>query len=215
MFTPSSDHFRHHARFYASAAAGLSVWSLGWRLGPAARIALAGDCFFLLYLALVAWFMRRLGPDELRALAKVEDEGIGLIVLVTLAAIALALGSFALLLNESSTSAATLIVALATVPLGWLALHTVMAFHYAHLFYAEPDEEPEQEVGGLTFPGEGDPAAIDFLYHAFTIGMTAQVSDVQATNRPMRGVILAHATTSFFFNTVILALAVNVAITVK
>ena len=33
MFTPSSDHFRHHARFYASAAVGVCVWMLlapGW-----------------------------------------------------------------------------------------------------------------------------------------------------------------------------------------
>ena len=43
------------------------------------------------------------------------------------------------------------------------------------------------------------------------IGMTAQVSDVQVQSSVMRRLTLAHGVVSFFFNTVILALAVNVA----
>jgi uncharacterized membrane protein len=39
--------------------------------------------------------------------------------------------------------------------------------------------------------------------------MTCQVSDVQVTSRPMRRLTLMHGVLSFFFNTVILALAVN------
>jgi len=41
--------------------------------------------------------------------------------------------------------------------------------------------------------------------------MTAQVSDVQVLTTPMRRLTLAHGIASFFFNTVLLALAVNVA----
>jgi uncharacterized membrane protein len=44
------------------------------------------------------------------------------------------------------------------------------------------------------------------------VGMTAQVSDVQVLTTPMRRVTLAHGVVSFFYNTVLLALAVNVAI---
>jgi uncharacterized membrane protein len=42
--------------------------------------------------------------------------------------------------------------------------------------------------------------------------MTAQVSDVQVVSSEMRRMTLAHGVVSFFFNTVIVALAVNVAV---
>ena len=42
--------------------------------------------------------------------------------------------------------------------------------------------------------------------------MTAQVSDVQVLSTAMRRVTLLHGVVSFFNNTVLLALAVNVAI---
>jgi uncharacterized membrane protein len=58
-------------------------------------------------------------------------------------------------------------------------------------------------------PGEEQPDYWDFLYFSFVIGMTCQVSDVQVTSRPMRRLTLMHGVLSFFFNTVIPALAVN------
>jgi uncharacterized membrane protein len=39
--------------------------------------------------------------------------------------------------------------------------------------------------------------------------MTAQVSDVDTTSREMRNTTIAHGVVSFFYNTVILAFAVN------
>jgi uncharacterized membrane protein len=39
--------------------------------------------------------------------------------------------------------------------------------------------------------------------------MTAQVSDVQVRTARMRAVTLAHGVVSFFFNTVLIAIAVN------
>jgi uncharacterized membrane protein len=47
-------------------------------------------------------------------------------------------------------------------------------------------------------------------YYSFVVGMTAQVSDVQVLGTEMRRVTLAHGVVALFFNTVILALAVNV-----
>ena len=43
--------------------------------------------------------------------------------------------------------------------------------------------------------------------------MTAQTSDVTITRTPMRKLNLLHAVVSFFFNTVLVAAAVNVAVT--
>jgi uncharacterized membrane protein len=47
---------------------------------------------------------------------------------------------------------------------------------------------------------------------AFVIGMTAQTSDVAITTTAMRRVNLMHAIVSFFFNTVLVAAAVNAAV---
>jgi uncharacterized membrane protein len=47
------------------------------------------------------------------------------------------------------------------------------------------------------------------MYFSFVIGMTCQVSDVAVTTRSMRRTTLVHGILSFFFNTVILALSVN------
>ena len=45
------------------------------------------------------------------------------------------------------------------------------------------------------------------------IGMTAQVSDVVLETRSLRQAVLVHGVASFFYNTCILALAVNAAVT--
>ena len=62
---------------------------------------------------------------------------------------------------------------------------------------------------GLDFPGTAEPGGYDFLYFAFVIGMTAQTSDIAITSTAMRKINLVHAVVSFFFNTVLVAAAVN------
>jgi uncharacterized membrane protein len=103
------------------------------------------------------------------------------------------------------------VLAIASVLLGWLTLHTIAAFHYAHLYYAKAVSSRGQDAGGLEFPDTNEPTGWDFLYYSFVVGMTAQVSDVQVLATPMRRLTLAHSVVSFFYNTVILALAVNLA----
>jgi uncharacterized membrane protein len=85
------------------------------------------------------------------------------------------------------------------------------AVHYAHLYW-EPGAEPEKPSRGLEFPGTGSPGDWDFVYFAFVIGMTAQTSDVAISSRRIRVFSLLHAIATFFFNTVIVAAAVNVAV---
>lgn len=207
------DHVKYHARFYASVGFGLAVWLLSFPLSASFRTAAAGDSFFLIYL-LLAWIAgRRLTPDDLRAKAESDDEGITVIVIIALAAIALSLSSLVLVLRQSEGGAAQVAIAFAAVPLGWSTLHTILAFHYAHLYYGKSDKDGSQDAGGLAFPeGAKEPALLDFLYYAFVVGMTAQVSDVQTTGRDMRLATLVHAMVSFFFNTVIVALMVNAAV---
>jgi len=44
------------------------------------------------------------------------------------------------------------------------------------------------------------------------VGMTCQVSDVQITSRRMRRLALAQGILSFGFNTIVLALVINIAV---
>jgi uncharacterized membrane protein len=76
----------------------------------------------------------------------------------------------------------------------------------------EHEEGVGAEHGGLDFPGDDEPSGHDFLYYALVIGMTAQTADVNITRTSMRKLTLLHAVVSFFFNTVLVAAAVNVAV---
>lgn len=202
----------HHARFYGAVTLGLAIWfTLQGQVAEPLRLVIAGDGFFVAYLIITTFFLTRLTPARMRLRSQNEDEGIFIIALMTLAAVSLSLWSiFEILHAKSETSPLLIALALVGVPLGWFTFHTVMGFHYAHLYYL-PDKK-NTDAGGLDFPDTKEPSSWDFLYCSFVIGMTAQVSDVEVTSGNMRKVTLVHSVISFFYNTVLLALAVNVAV---
>lgn len=197
-----------HSRFLIAFALGVAAGIVAWALSVAPDFALlaAADVFFLIYLALTARIIGATGSEELRRHAAEDDEGVALILLLAALAAAVSVTAIFLVLNADASSLAARLAALVSLPLGWATIHTLVAFHYAHLHY-------RGEVPGFQFPGKGDPDAWDFLYASFTIGMTAQVSDVQVATRPLRRAVLVHGGASFFYNTCILALAVNAALT--
>ena len=106
-----------------------------------------------------------------------------------------------------------LLLTLLTVIFSWTLVHTVFGFRYAHAFYGDSDDPGVQKhAGGLIFPGDRPPDYFDFAYFSFVVGMTCQVSDVQITSRPMRRLTLAQSILSFGFNTIVLALVINIAV---
>lgn len=94
---------------------------------------------------------------------------------------------------------------LVAVVVAWTLTHTGFSLRYAHLYYRD-DEEGE---GGLEFPGGAKPTDFDFAYFSYTIGMCFQVSDVTVSSAQIRRLVLGHALLSFAYNTVILALSLN------
>lgn len=206
-----SRHRRFFGAFVAGLAAGALTFAAGWPLSAGERGLVAANAFFLSYLVLMAALVARMDHHDLRRHVEDADEGIWLIALLALAAVA---GSGAAILGAlagpSGGSAVLPALALASVPLGWATLHMVMAFHYATLWYARPG--PGDPARGLTFPGTPSPGLWEFLYHSYVIGMTAQVADVDVTSSRMRRAVMAHSVTAFFYNTAILALAVNAAV---
>lgn len=194
---------------------GLALWlALGGSARGPIAVVIAGDAFFGLYLAWTVVLARHVTPDSFRHRADIDDEGLPLIVLITMIAAGLGVASIFSLLNKAEGPAPLhLVLAVAGVALGWATLHTVFAFRYAHIYYGKSGVErgKRRDARGLEFPGDEEPGVWDFLYFSLVIGMTAQVSDVQVTDSYMRRVTLGHGVLSFIFNTVILALAVNIA----
>ncbi len=203
---------RRHARFLAAFSVGLMA-ALGAGLGGLSggmRVLLAVDLFYVTYLVLMLP-LTRMTPAALRKRAASADEGTQLIIVLAFFAVAIGLAALVSILGRNGTRTSFEVgLALASVPLGWAMIHTLAAFHYAHMFYGQGADNADR--GGMNFPGGAEPGIWDFLYVAFGIGMTAQVADVAVTDSGLRRAVLLHSVVSFFLNTVILALAVNAAV---
>lgn len=205
-------HLRHHVRFYGAALIGLAYYLLAPPLTPSVHVIAAGDLFFVVYLSAMAGLVLRSRPVDLKARAADVDEGIAVVLLIVLTTIGFCCAGIVAILGERQAPATLpLVLAVGGAPLGWLTLHTIAAFHYANLFYGPRTAESGPS---LLFPGTPEPGIWDFIYFAFVVGMTAQVSDVQVLSTSMRRATLGHSLVSFAFNTAIIAMAVNALVAV-
>lgn len=179
------------------------------------RVAAGWIVAVTVYLVLTALVIGPAGPEQCRHYSRLQDprRWIIMVMMVIAAGVSLlALGtSFAKAANETDVGLTLrLVFAALTIIASWTLTHSVFGLHYAHHFYGDDEtREGLQDRGGLQFPGNDAPDYWDFLYFSYVVGMTCQVSDVQVTSRGMRRMVLLHGVLSFFFNTFILALAVN------
>ena len=204
-------HFVQHGRFYVAVAVALVGLFVVRLFDEKIAPVIAGDLFFATYFASMLVLAFRSDIRRLRQRARMEDEGIAIIMLLTVGAIAFSFISiFAMLSGKGGPPIFHLSMALLSIPLGWSVLNGMFAFHYARLFYQPADEGSEEDAGGLDFPGDAKPGIWDFWYFAFVIGATFQTSDVAIKTTDFRVVALFHSIASFVFNTVLLALAVNI-----
>lgn len=187
------------------------AFALARQLGWPAPAAIGADAFFVAFLAASWWLVFRLTDDDLEKRADIEDEGAFVVTLITLAAIAYTSFAIFTVLNEKHHhGGAEMALTLAGAPLSWFMLQTVMAFHYAYLHYVHDDRKGY--VPGIDFPTCKQPGPWEFLYVAMVVGMTAQVADTNLQTTEMRRAVMLHSIVSFFFNTVLIAMAVNAAV---
>jgi|SRR5262245_42300847 len=183
----------------AALAASRHRWEyrllVGWDTGAFALL-----CF-------VWFFILTADPRETRCRAAAADPGrtATWIIVLLASAFSLITGASVLANRSAGDAGALLPLSLASAVLAWSLTHTSYTLRYAHLYYRDDDEGE----GGLDFPGTPKPSDFDFAYFAYTIGMCFQVSDVAVTSPQIRRAVLAHALISFAYNTVILALALN------
>jgi uncharacterized membrane protein len=181
----------------------------------ATRAIIAWDIGVVAFLVFSAYLFTTERLDRMAADAAAQQEGEWTIFWLTVAAVAI---SFAAIISEFADTKSMapaqrgLHVALVAVTLfvSWLMTHTTFSFRYAHEYY-ETGPGSEAITGGLDFPGEKRPDYLDFLYFSLVLGMTFQVSDVQITARKFRRLAAVHGLLSFLFNTIILAVSVNIA----
>ena len=182
-----------------------------WRL--ITRSLSAWDMGIIFYLALTAAMMLNSDDKAIQRRAASQDEsGLVILGLTLLGAIASLAAIIAELVSAKtlSGSAEEQAVALAavTVILSWVFMQTMFALHYAHAFYNARDPGSD---GGLEFPAKyNTPDYWDFVYFSFIIGTAAQTADINITSRSIRRVVTLQCVTVFFFNTTILALAINI-----
>ena len=155
--------------------------------------------------------------DHMRQRAARQDLGRSVILVAIVAGalvsmLALAFVQKALKSANGDTAILPLATIVGTIVLSWFLVHVVFSLHYAHGYYgpAEDEDDADGLVGGLEFPSEPKPDYWDFMYFSFVVGMTCQVSDVQISGRMLRRLALFHGIVSFFFNTIILALTINI-----
>ncbi len=158
--------------------------------------------------ALLVWVWRISWPQDAAGTKRLAEEEARTRVTdaVVLSAAVASLGAVvqALLLSATRDAVGVLTVVLGVlvVILSWALVNTVFALKFARLYYSGGD-------GGIDFGQEEPPAYSDFAYLAFTVGMSFAVPDTQITATPIRKVGLGHASLSYLFGTVVIAVAVN------
>jgi len=161
---------------------------------------------FITWIWLIIWPMSH---ARTAAFALREDPGrVGVDILLTLASIA-SLVAVGFALFEAHMTADTIqqllltLISLFGVVVSWILIHTLYALRYARFYYSK------EITGTIDFKNDHVPAYSDFLYVAFTIGMTFQVSDTDMIGTEFRKTALRHALLSYVFGTVIVATTIS------
>ena len=216
--------FATRSRLYGAVLAGLLAYAamtylpvFSWVTAAALKPALAWDLTTIAYLIPTIAMIHNPDTVKIRQRAKAIDIKLWEIIAIVALAGAFSLFAVAGVLErakevQGSDRFIHLGIGILTVFLSWMTLHVIYAVHYAHLFYDPAERKAAGKIrGGLEFPETEAPDYWDFVYFSLVIGMTCQVSDVQVTARHMRHLVTAQGIIAFFYNTVIVALAVNIA----
>lgn len=206
-----------HIRVIGAVTVGFAVFVASAALSAPVRALLAWDLGVATFLALVTQMALASTEALMRRRAAVQDAGRWAILAMVTAGAFFSLFGLTVVQKTLKTLPAgqggpMLALIVATILLSWLLVHVMFALHYAHDYYGPTDDPADEDglVGGLAFPGNSQPDYWDFGYFSFVVGMTCQVSDVQVSGQVMRRIVLAHGIVAFFFNTIILALTINI-----
>ena len=196
----------------------LAAWATAYRLLPGSALLVGWVAFAAIFVVTTGLMFLTTDEATVRRHAALEDENKGILTTLVLAAIAASVGVALLALRDSKLLNSrhveggqwwVLGLSISTLVLSWLMAQCLFTLHYAHRYFGDTDSNGKDD-GGIAFPGEKPTTYRDFLYVAICVGATCQVSDFNITTSRFRGLVTAHALFSFAFNTMILALGVNI-----
>ena len=222
--TPRPSLWRRRWRFVVAALVGVAAGALARERGfPPSLSGLVGwNGACLVFLSTTIWMMWRDDEATVRARAAYEDQGKTVTLTVVLVAVVASLAATVAAMHEAKTTGshpaaaapwAALIMSVSTLVLGWFVVQTVFALRYAHRYFGDLDDDGSIDRG-VKFPGEPPKTYHDFIYVAVCVGATAQVSDFNITTARYRRLVTQHALLAFFYNTMVLALGINILATV-
>jgi uncharacterized membrane protein len=206
-------------RLLLGAAAGLAtlIAASAASLPPGLSALVGWNGASVAYLAPTLWMFWRDDEAQVRRRAAYEDEGQWLTTAILLSAVVASLGATVVALKESKAAAAhapeappwAWVFSVSTLVLGWFVVQAVFTLHYAHRYFGDGDADGKADRG-VAFPGRGPTNYTDFAYMAVCIGASAQVSDFNITDNDFRRLVTLHSLLAFFFNTMVLALGINI-----
>jgi uncharacterized membrane protein len=183
---------------------------IGWRHGIMASF----DVAALVFLGSLGPLLRMSRAELLRSHAAKNDANRALLLVISgivMLAILVAVGSE--LIEKGAPKPTSVALIVATLVMSWLFSNMIYTLHYAHIFYSQGDldgDGEKEDLRGLEFPETKEPNYWDFIYFAFTLGMTFQTSDTAMTTTRMRKVAVFHCLAAFVFNIGVLAFTINV-----
>lgn len=207
----------HHKLYLSLLPALLCLLLTNGRCDLPLQLMLIWIAFAISYIALSVITILTVHPIEMRKLARLQDSSRTLIFIFVLFAALTSLFGVVLLLGSAKDFsgiplAIHVLSSVIAVICSWAMVHLLFMFRYAHLYYETADHKKSgsKYVEGLDFPEEDKPDFLDFAYFSFVIGMTFQVSDVVINSKRIRHLALMHSLIAFAFNTVIVALSINI-----
>lgn len=176
------------------------------RFDPRTSLLLGFDVAAFIFLCAVTPLLKA-DADRMRRTAERNDANrAGLLAITVLLSLVILFAVGTLIASPGRLGRCDVVLIVATLALAWLFANMVFTLHYAHLYYLQKDGRDQR---GIEVPGVHEPGYWDFLYFAFTLGMTFQTSDVMISGAHMRRVVLGHCMAAFIFNMGILAFTVN------
>ena len=189
----------HHEGLLKGAA-----FLLGWNTGAAVFVITTG------------WLLIASDQAAVRRRAKLDDEDRTVLMTVVLSAVAASMVGIVVALKEAKLHAGhggeppwVVGLSVSTMVLSWLVVQCLYTLHYTHRYFGDRDSDGAPD-GGIDFPGDPPSSYKDFIYVSVCIGATCQVSDFNITTSKFRNLVTTHAMISFVFNTMVLALGINI-----
>ncbi len=176
----------------------------GWNVGAA------------IFVLTMGWLLITSDEAATRRGARLDDEDRAVLMSVVLGSVGVSLAAIVVALKEAKLHAGhggepvwIISLSVSTMVLSWLVVQCLYTIHYAHRYFGDRNDDGASD-GGIKFPGAAPTTYRDFIYVTVCIGATCQVSDFNLTTSKFRNLVTTHAVITFIFNTMVLALGINI-----